>query len=403
MKPVTVKILIAAAFGAFILVGSVFLLPRLTANWQQSSSNSSRVTQEAASAPVVDQKPERAKLQSFPVPEIEGGYTNPFQYCSAAINKDGGEGGIDDSQYTGMQPPKEVVRAVGRALNLENYNGAVEWRCMHSAVYGCNLGASGRGCRVADTSERQLMAIRQFCQETPNSDYIANAVNYSDADWGCRAGMPYIINTYPLDEGGYIKGAWIRVEPESEPIEQTESAQENSDQLQPGVTEAEAATQVMGPSTSDVDARPSVQAGNKAQRQEEDATHPDVIAKVPADYRNSVAEAHQEYQGASPTNQVTVAPAIVTLTCVESGKRDVVMTVIVNYDKHTVKSQNFGSGRELDAEISDSKISWHDGEVRNYGMGGNNNQDLSIDRAAGVLTDKYKRLLGTGVTLFNCH
>jgi hypothetical protein len=127
---------------------------------------------------------------------------------------DGGEGGINDSKYTGVQPPPEIVAAVRNSLGIVNFTGAVFWRCMNSAVYGCNVGASGRGCRVATNSEQQLNAIREYCKQYPNNAYVANAVNYSDSDWGCGAGIPYVVNTYPLDQAGYLQEAWIRVESE---------------------------------------------------------------------------------------------------------------------------------------------------------------------------------------------
>jgi hypothetical protein len=138
-----------------------------------------------------------------------GHYTNPFAYCKAAVNKDTeGEGGIIDSQYAGGNPPDVVVNKMG---------GACTWRCMDGAVYGCFLGASGRACMKPESSnsQRQILAMRQFCQQNPNSN-VPNAVNNTASQWKCNGTIPVIDNAYPtapVDKRGYYKDAWVKVSP----------------------------------------------------------------------------------------------------------------------------------------------------------------------------------------------
>ena len=116
-------------------------------------------------------------------------YSDPFAYCEAVVNKDGGPEGFEDIRYTGPNPPPAVINAMNKAF--PNYSGiTVTWRCMDANVYGCFVGASGRGCRIAATDERQLAAIKQFCEQNPNNDFVPNAVNYSDSDWRCDGTTP---------------------------------------------------------------------------------------------------------------------------------------------------------------------------------------------------------------------
>lgn len=139
-------------------------------------------------------------------------YSDPFAYCEAVVNKDGGPEGFEDIRYTGPNPPPAVINAMNKAF--PNYSGiTVTWRCMDANVYGCFVGASGRGCRIAATDERQLAAIKQFCEQNPNNDFVPNAVNYSDSDWRCDGTTPVKTSTYPTDKRGYMKDNWYKILP----------------------------------------------------------------------------------------------------------------------------------------------------------------------------------------------
>jgi hypothetical protein len=137
-----------------------------------------------------------------------GLYKDPFTYCKAVVTRDGGEGGVDDSRYVGTQPPDAVIHAMMKKVGVTE---SFAWRCMNGNVYGCYLGASGRGCRIADTSERQVAAIRTFCAENPNSSIVPNSVNYSASDWTCNGNTPIVVESYPVDHRGYMAGNWVQV------------------------------------------------------------------------------------------------------------------------------------------------------------------------------------------------
>jgi hypothetical protein len=101
----------------------------------------------------------------------------------------------------------------------------------------------------------------------------------------------------------------------------------------------------------------------------------------------------------APVEAAPPPSAIATFECVKSGDENTHATFVVNYADYTVRSPNFGAiGQSLNARITDATIAWHAREVRNWGFGSFNDQDMSIDRASGVLTDNY----GDGVSTFNC-
>jgi uncharacterized protein len=97
----------------------------------------------------------------------------------------------------------------------------------------------------------------------------------------------------------------------------------------------------------------------------------------------------------------TIPPTTIsTFQCVKNDNPNVHATFIVDYINHTVRSPNFGAiGQNLAAQVSDSTISWHAREVRNYGFGGFIDQEMRIDKATGALIDNY----GDGITYFSCH
>lgn len=132
-------------------------------------------------------------------------------YCAKVVNMGAGEIELADSGYTGEQPPNVVVQAMMKWNS--GIDGPYAWRCMHGHVYGCYIGASGRGCRVARTDEEQMLEIRKFCEQNPNADFVPNAVNYSASSWRCNGSIPVVIESYPVDDEYYIKGSWVKIEP----------------------------------------------------------------------------------------------------------------------------------------------------------------------------------------------
>jgi|GEM_PF-4661606 len=95
-----------------------------------------------------------------------------------------------------------------------------------------------------------------------------------------------------------------------------------------------------------------------------------------------------------------IAPKTETFTCIAINKKVNAATIIVNYENFTVVSPNFGSVNQvMPAQISPSTIAWHARQIRNWGFGGYNEQDMSLDRTTGQLTDRYSG----GITMFTCN
>ncbi len=145
-----------------------------------------------------------------------GVYTNPFAYCKAVVDQDGGEGGVEDSRYVGTNPPAVVVNAMMN--KFPNIRGPYTWRCMDGDVYGCYMGASGRACAKRDTSQRQLSAIGQFCANNPNA-IVPNSLNYSSSEWRCNGTIPIVVKSWPVDKRGYLKDSWVMVSPYNPPVQ----------------------------------------------------------------------------------------------------------------------------------------------------------------------------------------
>lgn len=162
-----------------------------------------------------DSAPQKQQLTTSAPAGPTGVYTNPFAYCKAVVDQDGGEGGVEDSRYVGKNPPDVVVNAMMKKFS--NITRPYAWRCMDGDVYGCYVGATGRGCRKTESSksQRQMLAMRQFCEQHPNSN-VPNAINNTASQWRCSATMPVINNAYPtaqVDKRGYLKDYWVRVSP----------------------------------------------------------------------------------------------------------------------------------------------------------------------------------------------
>ncbi len=154
----------------------------------------------------------------------EDAYTDPFAYCRMKRDVGGGEGGVADDKYVGTQPPPTVAEAVQQKWGGGTGDGAT-WRCMEGRVYACNMGASGRACRTAATSDDQWRAIKEDCRATPKLEFIANATNYSAADWRCIEGRPVVVQSFPVDQRGYLVGNWVEVRPPSpRPVPSMEAA-----------------------------------------------------------------------------------------------------------------------------------------------------------------------------------
>jgi hypothetical protein len=127
----------------------------------------------------------------------------PFAYCA-------------DSKITTMLclecsiPPET---ALSRALSQANVGTAVALRCAGGAVQACQLGASGRACRIATEGADQMQAMERFCEEYPESKVPA-PVNYTAFQWRCDGTKPARVSDQSAevtDGEGFITANWQRV------------------------------------------------------------------------------------------------------------------------------------------------------------------------------------------------
>jgi hypothetical protein len=88
------------------------------------------------------------------------------------------------------------------------------WRCMNGSVYVCEMGATGRGCMRTGYTTAPHQAIRKWCRENPNVDYVPGALLAGAAiSWRCVRGQPVIIETEGVDEQGYVRRFWRKIGP----------------------------------------------------------------------------------------------------------------------------------------------------------------------------------------------
>lgn len=88
--------------------------------------------------------------------------------------------------------------------------GASYWRCEGGKVMVCDGGATGFGClKTGPADARRMQAFRKFCRESPNSDYIPNALTVGLAsEWRCTGNTPVMTRTLPVDRQGYFTDTW---------------------------------------------------------------------------------------------------------------------------------------------------------------------------------------------------
>ena len=313
-----------------------------------------RVVQVDSTAPATDMAGPGAG--SDPVAADQ--YRDPFAYCRAVRDMGGGEGGVADDKYLGTQPPPEVVAALERKWGGNMSTGAT-WRCMEGRVYACYLGASGRACRPAATSDDQWRAIREVCASNPNLEIVPNSANYSAANWRCVGGRPVVVESFPVDQRGYMFGNWVEVLPPpplSPPIVETSQPQA------PLPTPAEVET------PTDAQTPPVVEP-------------PAAVGPSPAPLQSSApTNGNSSLTGAGDQ---AVGSAISRFNCVRSDKPSVTTSLVVDFTSSTVKSlNNFGGiGAGVSAQVTDATISWRNQVTKNYGGGGVLDFAGSIDRA----------------------
>ena len=134
-----------------------------------------------------------------PSPNAADTYTSPHAYCRAV-------GTIDkpDQRYIGPKQPQSFWRR----FDLDGSFGMLEWRCMDGSVYACGSGNSPI-CGKMDPYQN-ITAIKQFCRENPNDDFVPAAVmGRFPVEWACQGGKPFIKQgDFRVDKRGYPVEYW---------------------------------------------------------------------------------------------------------------------------------------------------------------------------------------------------
>jgi hypothetical protein len=84
-------------------------------------------------------------------------------------------------------------------------------------VYGCETGATGRGCRKVTTTNTPDSSVKEYCAKNPNSSLVPMVANNTASYWRCKGKTPAIDrSTRPdqVDKHGYIEGAWKKMLPQ---------------------------------------------------------------------------------------------------------------------------------------------------------------------------------------------
>ncbi|HEX4505828.1 MAG TPA: hypothetical protein VH722_08865 [Alphaproteobacteria bacterium] len=119
-------------------------------------------------------------------------------FCSANPNLDFPDRVFYGKSHHAVSLPPDVAAV-----------GASKWRCKDGKVYVCDGGASGSGCYKMDPSRQPSKDIRETCVDNPGQEFVAAAViGNSSSTWRCRGSTAEIIETFPLDDRGFLKQTW---------------------------------------------------------------------------------------------------------------------------------------------------------------------------------------------------
>jgi hypothetical protein len=133
-------------------------------------------------------------------------YSDPIAYCRAV-------GTIDrpDTRYTGRKLPDWMATRLGLKPDQDKM---MEWRCAGGVVLACLYGANIPCDAKADTRRRPTTAIRQFCREHQDSDFVPMYVtgHSTVVSWACRGARPVVTRVGGVDAQGYAKAYWHPVE-----------------------------------------------------------------------------------------------------------------------------------------------------------------------------------------------
>jgi len=160
-------------------------------------------------------EPEPAQPEPGPTPEIpvaeERRYRDPFAYCRAVGTVD-----APDARWIGPALPQQVRDGLvdlglvaGDAPASIRLNAA--WRCLDGELLVCSFGANIPCREKADTRRAPTAAMREWCAEHPESEFIPMAAtgHATVFEWACRKGEPVVERQIvEPDARGFLSNVW---------------------------------------------------------------------------------------------------------------------------------------------------------------------------------------------------
>ncbi len=143
-------------------------------------------------------------------------YADPFDYCTGVkdqLHPDAKTG------YVGQAEPAAIVKGLELASGaapggLQHFadQGAVYWRCMAGAVYGCSPGANLQ-CFDPDTNTTPTKAMQDYCVANPDKPIPAVVTGHSTIyEWLCT-GKTAVKGkqVFTLDPAGMNASVWFKI------------------------------------------------------------------------------------------------------------------------------------------------------------------------------------------------
>jgi hypothetical protein len=165
----------------------------------------------AACAGTTEQSPSD-QIPASPPPSGDAiTFADPFAYCAAVGTVD-----APDERYTGPAIPDGVVQGL-IDLDLVTADAPREfaehavWRCVDGQVTVCHFGANLPCTEKADTSREPSAAMREFCQSTPDEEFIPAAVTGRATvyEWRCTGSTPEVAReVLHADARGFLSEFW---------------------------------------------------------------------------------------------------------------------------------------------------------------------------------------------------
>jgi hypothetical protein len=139
-------------------------------------------------------------------------FTEPFSYCKCAVAID-----MLDDRYRGEKIPESIIKGIRKTMKLSDdvpadyIRQTTFWRCMDGKVFVCMVGANLPCTEKADMRRTPDQAMRDYCQNNPDQDYIPAYVTGRTTvyEWRCSGKVPAITKQlFKPDARGFISDIW---------------------------------------------------------------------------------------------------------------------------------------------------------------------------------------------------